>query len=179
MNRSTCKEPLLEQLLLQEMSRRNTNLVAEVISHDPARFSQAVEIVMKEKEPVSRRAMWAIDIACEKKPGLIAPYLSALLQKMTGFRHDAFRRHILRIAARLPFQEHTKGILLTVCFDLLTDNQQAVAVKAHAMSILARLAVEEPDIRHELAETISHQLAEATPGYRSQARKILSTLKRL
>lgn len=179
MKRSTCKEPFLEQLLMQEMSRQNTNLVAGVISHDPGRFAQAIEIVLKEEEPVSRRAMWAIDIACEKKPGLIAPFLPALLLKIPGFRHDAFRRHILRITARLPFQEQTKGILLTICFDLLTDNRQAVAVKAHAMSILARLAVDEPDIRHELAETIRHQLAEATPGYRSQAAKVLTALKRL
>jgi len=172
-------EPFLEELLLQEMSRANTDLVAGILSRDPERLAQAIAIVMRQEEPISRRAMWAIDIACEKNPGLITPYIKLLIIKMPEFRHDAFRRHILRIAARLPFHDSYKGALLNVCFDIIADSNKAIAVKANAMQILSRMAIEEPDIRHELKETIRYQMEEATPGFRSQARKVLNKVKEL
>lgn len=177
--KTTPSGPFLEELLLQEMSRANTDLVAGILNHDPERLAQAIAIVMRQEEPISRRAMWAIDIACEKNPGLIKPYIKLLIVKMPEFRHDAFRRHILRIAARLPFHDSYKGALLNVCFDIIADSNKAIAVKANAMQILSRLAVEEPDIRHELKETIRYQMEEASPGFKSQARKILIKIKEL
>lgn len=172
-------EPFLEELILQEMSRANTDRVASVLLNDKNRFAQAVEIVMQEREPVSRRALWAIDVACEKKPGLIIPFLPQLIGRIRDFRHDAFRRHILRIAARLPLAGDMEGELLHVCFDMVADLNQPIAVKANALQILTRMAVKEPDIRHELKEIVEWQIEQASPGFRSQAKKIYELFNRL
>lgn len=172
-------EPFLEELLLQEMSRANTDLVAGIISRDPERLSQAVDIVLRQEEPISRRAIWAIDIACEKSPGLIQPHIKQLINKLQEFRHDAYRRHILRIASRLPFHESYKAKLLNECFEIVADSSKAIAVKANAMQILSRMVVEEPDIRYELKETIRFQMEEASPGFRNLANKVLNKIKQL
>lgn len=177
--KSLKSEPFIEELLLQEMSRNNTDLVAGIISRDPERFSQAIAIVIRQEDPVSRRAMWAIDIACEKSPGLIQPHIKQLISKIQEFKHDAYRRHILRIAARIPFHESYKGALLNVCFEIVADSSKAIAVKANALQILSRMAVEEPDIRHELTETIRFQMEESSPGFRNQANKVLNKIKQL
>ena len=165
-------EPFLEELILSEMSRANTDRVAGVLLNDKNRFAQAIQIVMQDREPVSRRALWAIDIACEKKPGLITPYMPKLLEKIHQFSHHAFRRHILRMAARLPLNENTKGDLLNICFDMVSDLNQPIAVKANAIQILTRIAIDEPDILHELNETINWQIDQASPGFKSQAKKV-------
>lgn len=179
MKNETRTEPFLEELLMNEMSRANTDRVAGIISRDPGRLKQAIDIVMKEEEPVSRRAMWAIDVACESKPGLASPYMAKLIDRLPHFKHDAFRRHILRIATRLPFQEETKGKLLSICFDFLTDSNQPIAVKAHALYILSRIAHDEPGIKHELTETINYLYENESPGFKSQAKKVLTKLNNL
>ena len=63
----------LEELLMTEISRRNTDLVSDLILKKPELFDNLMVIFLENQEPVSRRAAWVADTCSEKEPGLSDP----------------------------------------------------------------------------------------------------------
>ncbi len=168
----------LADLLIVETSRRNTDLVADIVSKKPELFGELMEIYLRNEEPVSRRAAWVADTCSEKMPELMEPWLKKLAETLPSFDHDALKRHSLRILARSPLPEELTGYLINLCFTWLTVSSEAVAVKYYCMEILYRLSQDEPEIKKELADSIEWRLSEETPGFRVQARKILKKLSK-
>ena len=169
----------LDDLLMVEMSRRNTDMVAGLVLKKPELFAGLFRIFASNREPVSRRAAWVIDTLSEKHPGFIEPYLNDLTGMLPEFSHDGLKRHTLRMLARSPFPpEQFLGELIKICFEWLLSNDESVAVKICCMEILYRFSQEEPDLKKELADTIELGLNEATPGVRNKGQKMLKRLFR-
>ncbi len=53
----------LNDLLLLEMSRRNTDMVADMVLQRPVLFDELIEIFLSDKEPDNRRAGWGWPIS--------------------------------------------------------------------------------------------------------------------
>jgi len=167
----------LDEFLLLEMSKRNTDLVAGLIIQKPALFDELFRIFASNKEPVSRRAAWVIDSVSEKHPELIEPHLDDIIELLSTFDHDGLKRHSLRMLARSPFpSERYLGKLIKICFDWLLSPNEAVAAKVYCMEILYRVSQVEPDLRKELADSIEWRLNEETPGFKNRGEKMLKKL---
>ncbi len=169
--------PSLEQLLMQEMSRRNMDQVVMLVRQNRVIFDELFGIFLKHEEPVSRRAAWVIDLASEEEPDLLADYLESLVYNLPRCRHDGMKRHSLRMLARSPLpSEDTLGRLISVCFDWLLAAGTPVAVKVHSIDILYRAAMTEPELQRELADVISWRMEEESAGFRNKAAKTLKKL---
>ncbi|HTX89388.1 MAG TPA: hypothetical protein VMC08_10390, partial [Bacteroidales bacterium] len=140
--------------MLYETSRRNTDLVADIIEQKPELFSELMEIYLRNEEPVSRRAAWVADTCSEKKPGLAYPWLEQIAGMLPSFEHDGLKRHSLHILSRSPLPGPATGLLIDLCFTWLTSASESVAVKSYCMEILYRISESEPGIRKELADSI-------------------------
>lgn len=73
--------------------------------------------------------------------------------------------------AQIPDAFHARA--LNVCFGLLTDPHESIAVKVFAMTVAAGIAKESPELKKELRIVIEDQLPYAGPGFRARARKVL------
>jgi hypothetical protein len=168
----------LDDFLLFEMSRRNTDLVAELILKKPALFEELFRIFMRNEEPVSRRAAWVVDTVTENQPDLLKPHLTRILEMLEVFSHDGLKRHSLRMLSRspLPEEEEQIGKLMTLCFEWLLSPKEAVSVKVYCMELLYRISQVEPDLKKELAESIEWRLNEETPGFKNRGQKLLKKL---
>ena len=167
----------LDDFLLLEMSRRNTDMVADMVFQKPELFAALFQIFLRNEEPVSRRAAWVIDIVTEKYPELIAPHLGRIIEMLSEFHHDGLKRHSLRMLARSPFpSEEEMGLLMNICFDWLLSATEAVAAKVYCMEILYRISQIEPDLKKELADSIEWRMNEETAGFRSRGQKLLKKL---
>lgn len=166
----------LEELLLIETSRRNTDLVADLIYQKPDLFDALLNIYLRNEEPVSRRAVWVIDTVTEKNPELLLSCTGLIIEKLPGFSHDGMKRQSLRILTRADLTSDQMGSLINLCFEWLTSRKESVAVKVYAMDILYKISQAEPDLKKELADSIEWRIAEETPGFRSKGRKILKKL---
>jgi len=166
----------LENLLMIEMSRRNTDILSELVLQKPEFLDRLVEIFLRNEEPVSRRAAWVADTISEQRPELLFPYLSEIIKSLKLFCHDGLKRHSLRIINRSPVPAGKTGELLSICFDWLLSPREAVAAKVHCMDILYRLSQSEPDLKKELADSIEWRLNEETAGFRSHGVKVLTQL---
>jgi hypothetical protein len=166
----------LEELLMVENSRRNTDVVAGLVFQRPELFAELVRIYLKNEEPVSRRAVWVVDTVAEKLPGLVLPYLDPICEKLPCFCHDGLKRNTLRILVRSPLPPNHLGPLASLCFDWLTSPGESVAVKVYCMEILYKLSQTEKDLKKELADSIIWRIEEETPGFRAHGKRVLKKL---
>jgi len=166
----------LEDLLLMEMSRRNTDMVADMVLQNPELFDELVEIFFRQEEPVSRRAAWVVDTVTEKLPELLTPHLGRIASNLPTLQHDGLKRHSLRMLLRSPLPPDHLGDLMNICFEWLLSGKEAIAAKVHCMEILYCISQAEPDLKKELADSIEWRMEEESAGFRNKGQKILKKL---
>jgi hypothetical protein len=167
---------ILSDLLMVETSRRNTDLIADLVFNKPSLFDELVEIFLKDEEPLSRRAAWVVDTVAEKIPYLLDRYLESIVKALPHFNHDGLKRLSLRMLARSPLPQNDLGALMNICFDWLVSPKESVAVKVYAMEILYSISQIEPELKKELADSIEWRIGEEAPGFKNRG---LKTLKKL
>ena len=166
----------LIDLLMVETSRRNTDLIADIIVNKPSLFDELVLIYLRNEEPLSRRAAWVVDTVSEKIPNLLDPYLGSIAATLPRFDHDGLKRLSLRMLSRSPLPQKYLGELMNLCFDWLISSKESVAVKVYAMEILYTISQVEPELKKELADSIEWRIGEETAGFKNRG---LKTLKKL
>jgi hypothetical protein len=173
MNKATS----LNEFLLMEMSRQNTDRVADLVVQKTELFEELFSVYIRNEEPISRRAAWVIDIVSEKHPELIDSRIDEIVKMLPQFSHDGLKRHSLRMLSRSPLPTGDRlGELMTICFDWLLSPSEAVAAKVHCMDILFRISEIEPDLKKELADSIEWRMNEGTPGFKNHGIKVLKKL---
>ncbi len=168
----------LRDILQLDQSRNNVDQVIKMVRDNPALFDSLWSIFKENENPISRRALWAIDILTENQPFLSESHLETLIQMLQTSNHDGLKRHSLRILERNVIPESYKGILVSVCFKWLEDSSSPVAVKMFSLKILSDVAVQEPVLARELIDIIELQLVNSTPGFKSIAYKIIRKLQK-
>lgn len=166
----------LEDLLLREQSRSNTDLIISIVMARPEMFEELWRILLLNKDPLSRRAAWAADYCAENRPQFISGRIEELASCVPAFSSDGLKRHSLRMLSRSALPEENLGILADACFNWLQSPSESVAVKMYSMVILNRISEFIPEIRRELYDIIEIQLDEATPGFINIGRKIMRKL---
>ncbi len=158
------------------MSRANVDFVVGLLVKHPPLFDEVMEMVFRNEEPLSRRAIWVVDHYSEQHPKLMEAYLQRLYEAIPSFEHDGLKRHSLRILHRFPIQEKQMAGLLDLCFKFLLSSKESIAVKLFSIHILYAISQKEPDIKPELATAIEFQIMEASAGMKNIGRRILSKL---
>ena len=168
----------LRSLLMAEMSRRNTDFVKDIVLSNPVLFDELVKLSLLNEEPVSRRAMWVVDVATEESPEILTPHLKDLIASLESFQHDGLKRHVLRMLNRYDVSLDEFMPILDLCFKFMKSGNESVAVRFQAMVLLNKMSDKEPGLKHELISTIELQMQEGSPGLKNQARKMLRLLKK-
>lgn len=167
----------IKKLLLNEIRIGHVGLVVDLVSQKPDIFNDIFEIYLLNEEPVSRYAAWVADTYSEFHPGCEKNYLERVILALASFRHDALKRHGLRMLSRNPLPEEPYlGLLVKHCFEWLVSPQEAVAVKVFSMEILYAVSRAEPALKHELADSIEWRISEEKPAFKNKAAKILKKL---
>jgi hypothetical protein len=169
----------LEVELLREHSKRQTVRIARWIGPDKRRFRQMMELLLHGDCIVTQRAAWVLSSCYEFHPQLIAPWLPALLKKMRepGV-HDALKRNVVRILECIDIPKPLLGTVVSLCFEYLDSVEAPIAVKAYSMSVLQRVAEQEPDLKHELQAAIELMIPYVAPALQARGRMVINRLAR-
>lgn len=126
---------------------------------------------------LAQRSAMAVGICAERHPALVRPYLKRMIARMDepGV-HVAVRRAVVRTLQTADIPPALLGRVAEVCFRYLAAQDSAIAVRACAMTVLARIAGREPELARELRLVIERQLPWASPGFRARAACVLATL---
>ncbi|HEV2355521.1 MAG TPA: hypothetical protein VGR89_14830 [Puia sp.] len=165
-------------LLRKEHSKRQTDRIVEWVGADRTRFAQLIELFFAGEYRITQRAAWPLSNCVRRHPGLIAPYYKRLLDNLARTDiHVAVVRNTVRLLQDVSIPKRFHGRVMSTCFDFIQKPETPIAVKAFSLTILSNLAADYPEIHGELRLIIEEQWEQATPAFRSRARKILARMK--
>jgi hypothetical protein len=166
----------IKKELLKEHSKSQTTKIVKYIGSDPQRFKMLVSLFLEGLYRVTQRAAWPLSYCVRDHPTLIKPHLKSVLKMLEKKdAHDAIKRNILRFLQDIEIPKQFYGIITDRCFALM-DPKEAIAIRVFAMTVLANIAKEEPDLKKELRIVIEDQLPFASAGFLSRARRVLNQI---
>ncbi|NUN68090.1 MAG: hypothetical protein HUU02_00085 [Bacteroidetes bacterium] len=172
--RSELMERLFGRYARPEMLR-----LAERIGDDTERFAVVARMALSADAAVVMRASWLLTICAELRPALVTPWIPKLLAAAARpGASDALRRNIVRSLQFIDIPRRHQGRAADLCFGFLQDVKAPVAVKAFSMTVLANIAMSEPELKHEIVLTIEQLVPYGSAGIRSRARKVLAQLRK-
>lgn len=168
----------LRSLLLAEMSRRNTDFVKEIVLSNRTLFDELFKLTLLNEEPISRRAMWVVDVTSEAEPEILIPYLNNLIETLPNFQHDGLKRHTLRMLSRYDISMDQFMPILDLCLQYMGSEKESVAVRYQAMHLLYIMSNKEQGLKYELVTAIELQMHGGSAGLKNQGNKMLRKLKK-
>lgn len=156
----------LRSEILKEHSKVQAEKIVKWVGNNPQRFAELMHLFLTDVYRVVQRAAWPVGIIGEKRPALIMPYLGQMVARITDAGVPvAVKRNVIRLLQFADIPEELHGQVMNICFDLLADTNETIAVRVFSMSVLAQLAKTYPEIKQELItiieDTLEHEPAAA------------------
>lgn len=169
----------LLEAVKKQRSLAQRNKIISYVAKDPKRFAELIDIFLEGPYRITQYASWPITVCAERYPDLLKPHLKKLVKNLRreGL-HDAVKRNTVRSLQFIDVPKSLQGEVVDVCFKYLTGDE-ALAIKVFSMTVLARIAKDQPELKNELIPIIEDQMPYGSPGLRSRGSKILKKLKAL
>ncbi|MBL4754996.1 MAG: hypothetical protein JKY52_15540 [Flavobacteriales bacterium] len=166
-----------DALKAEQSKALTTQIVAEIIE-EPRRIIEIIHLIFDAPYRITQRAAWPLSVIAEKHPELLLDHLPALVMKLEEKgNHPAVNRNIVRALQYISVPEELEGPVLDNCFKLLNSKEEPLAVRCFSMTVIHKLVDKYPEIKHELASSITAQMPHQTAGFISRGRKILKALE--
>ena len=168
----------LRQEILREHSKAQCERIRAWVANGQERFDALFDLVLRDEPRISQRAAWPLSYCACDHPLLIKKRMGQLISNLSkpGI-HAAVKRNTLRILQVVPLPEKSHGEIMTACFRYIESPDEAVAIKAFALTILGDLAKLYPEIIPELMILVQEQSAIQTAAFKSRAKKLRMQLK--
>ena len=163
----------------KEHSKALTVRIVHYIGTDPERFKELMILFFGKDNRLSQRASWAVGFCGLAHPELIYPHLKQMVANLDNPVHNAIKRNTVRILAELDIPDDLLGEIADVCFRLLDDPKEAIAIRVFSMSVCFNITKREPELANELKLIIEDHYPHGSAGFKSRARKILKDLQKL
>ena len=161
-----------------EQSKKQAEKIAKWIGADAERFAPLMQLFLHGELKLIPRLAVVLGTVTETHRELIMPYLPEMVSRaMQPGMPDSIKRTVVRELQFVDIPEPLHGDVMNMCFDLLADPQQAVAVRAFSMTVLSNLAQIYPEIKQEIIVILEDALEQAnTPGFINRALKTMKAL---
>ncbi len=169
----------LYQQIANEHSKQNVLRAAAYIGGDREKFDELMQIFFSDEKKMINRAAWVMSHTVDKYPHLIVPYIGEFIPMLKSHKLVAVRRNIARVLQYVNIPEEYQGELVNVCFDILLNPKDALAVQAFSMTILYNITLEQPELKDELILVIEDMLPNGSPGIKSRGKKTIKALKKM
>lgn len=166
-----------EQLVVT--SKKIADIVVSNIGNNQALFDETMELVYRDKHPVSMRAAWVANFVVEKHPGLIKPHIIKLAALLPKSEIDGVKRLALKMLKNsiLELPEDVFGELADTCFTIAEDPKEAIAVRAFALDILFEVLKIYPEIKPELIAVMESMIPDGSKGIKNKCTKAIQQLR--
>ena len=166
----------IKAFLSENNSRNAVDFCVNLISEDPGKLDELVELVFGMNEKISWRAAWVLSHVQERFPYLKKKYAELIIQKIVTVNNMSTVRSLLKILTLAEVSFENAGELFDTCFQWLEDPKQPNAVRVYSMILLYRFSEEFPEIKSELKYIIENILPNAPVSIQSRGKKIMAAL---
>jgi hypothetical protein len=164
----------LEHEIRALRSKQQVVRLVRWIGKDKARLEQLMKAFLQGDAFLSRKAAWVVGHCAEAHPDLFGQWLKPMVKKMRGPGADgAVKRNVVRILQFVDIPRSLQGMVANQCFEFLSSIDEPIAVRTFSITVLARIAKTEPDLKKELELTVRQMLPYSTAAFRARARMML------
>jgi len=168
----------LRNQILKEHTKENCKTIVEWVGNDFSRFNQLFNLFLNDEYRVTQRAAWPLSYCVIAHPQFIKNNFGKLVSNLQKpSLHDSIKRNTVRLLQSVEIPEKYEGMVLEICFKYVESPNEAVAIKAFALSVLGHLAKKHPDIIPEIKLLIEEQLSHQTVAFKSRAKKLLEQFR--
>lgn len=162
----------------KEYTKNQKDKIVNYVGHDPKRFSELVDVFLQGPYLVTQRAAWPLSYCIEQYPDLLQPHFRKILAQLGKKNiHDSVKRNTLRMLQFVRVPKAWQGITTDLCLTFLANAREPVAIRVFAMTVLANITSEVPELKNELILLIEYHLPYASAGFISRGNKVLKQLK--
>ena len=166
-----------KEQLLTEHSCANTDLITKAIGNSETEFKKIIDIIYNEQPPLPQRASWVVASLNNKNPRLVRRYIPLFVETVKQFKVDGIKRNLMLVLATQPkIYLPQRAKLIDICFEFMCSPTETVAVKVHAMQVIANFAKQHPELVGELKMVIEDQLPKTTVAFAARARHVFKEL---
>lgn len=168
----------IKKELLRGHSKALTDRIVKHVGADTEKFKVLVKVFLEGPHRLTQRAAWPLSYCVRNHPALLHKHYKPILTMLVkpGI-HDAVKRNIMRLLQFVDIPKRYQGEVIDRCFELMNP-KEAIAVRVFAMTVLANLTKQHPDLKAELKLVIKDQLPFASAAYLSRSKKILKQLEK-
>ena len=156
-------------------------MMAKSAASDTLLPGQLVTLSLDKNDRIAFFSSWILSKIVDINPEAIVPYLTVIIDSLQGLTNQSVQRSFLRVISRTEISsipETYHGVLADYCFSQLRKGTAPVAPKVYSMEILADMCDIYPEMKNEVASTISLIVNDSSGGIKSQARKLIGRLLR-
>lgn len=163
--------------ILREHSKRQCLRIVEDALLAKANFKKLIDVYLAGPYRVTQRAAWPISVCVERMPVIILPHLSTVINFLKNKNiHPAVKRNTLRLLQYIDIPTRLQGKVAALCFGYLHDAKEPVAIHVFAMTVLAKLTQQHPELKKELSILIQDKIDYSSAAFRSRGSKILKEM---
>jgi hypothetical protein len=152
-------------------------LMKHTVEQYPDYFQGLMEIAMNGSDRHGWRAAWIADKIEQQEPGMVAPWIEQITERLKGLNHSGKKRQFLKLVSLYPVSVQNKSFLVDYCLECLDNSSDPPAVKAHAMQILYNISQEEPELKAELLQILEFVIEKGeSAGIKARAQRLAAKL---
>lgn len=166
----------LSEILQIDSSRAVVDVATGFVGSDEMLFDEVLDLAVNAKYPINMRAARVVEQSVRRYAVFASQRMNYIVTVSISHSNDGVKRSFLKIIDRfLPdnIPEDLLGLVIHNCFQKL-NGIEPVAVKTYSIDCLLKILKREPDLKHELIESLENQIGLNTL---SLDRKIKKTLK--
>lgn len=168
----------LKEVILRQHSKDQAIAISNYIGEDAIRFSELVSLFLGGPYRVTQRAALPLNLCVERNAKLIRPHLKEILQRLEQpLAPGVLKRNAVRLFQFITIPKSLHGQVAKICFRFFQNKKEAIAVRVFAMTVLANLAKELPELKNELIPLVEDEMPYGSAGFISRGRKVLKELK--
>ena len=169
----------LREEILKDRTKENMIRLAGILSEDKQLIEHLLKLISNEnQESPAIRLAWLFQHLDDLFPKCVLPYQKDILVILNkGNRFDGVKRALVRALSNQKLKEEELGLAAEICFNYLSSQEESVAVKVHAMTVLLQIVQRVPELKDELIFSLEEQFPYQSAGFKSRAKKILKKLR--
>jgi|SRR5688572_9403490 len=169
----------LREEILREHSKEHALKIAGYACRSGRDFKELIACFLDNDQLLAQRAAWSVGWAARINQQMIIHHIKDVVSVLRKKNvHDAVVRNAARVLQEIEIPEEYQGEVMDACFQLLEMPATPVAIKAYALTIVANLSKNYPEIRPELKLIIEDLWEHETAAFRARAKKILVQMEK-
>lgn len=167
--------------MLENRTSEKMRTVVDYIGKNKKRYAELMKILFSEEFIKDRKvpmyAAWTMCHVVDNVPHLMQDYWKEMIAHLNKTNlHPTEIRSIVRTWRDQEIPEKHRGTVVEICFQFLADYETDVAVKVYAMTVLADLIKEYPDLRNEFIAAVESLLENAKPSLKARSRMVFKKI---